>query len=284
MTTAPAAGEGLRVRTLVDTDADAVVALLLKGFDDRDEAYWRHALAALAIRAVPAAFPRYGYGLSADGRLVGVLLMIFAEADDGGLRGNVSSWYVEPDYRFYSSMLIAPALRLKDVTLINVSPAPHTLPTIAAQGFQRYVAGSMAALPMLGLPRISSRLERVAPSAAPEADRLARHAAMGCLSFTVTHRGHRYPFVFLPRPWGRNGIPTVQLVYCESLDSFVHFSGMLGRRLLLLGFPIVILDADGPLPGLVGYFFAGRKIKVFRGPNRPRLGDLADTELVLFGP
>ena len=73
--------------------------------------------------------------------------MIFAEADDGGLRGNVSSWYVEPDYRFYSSMLIAPALRLKDVTLINVSPAPHTLPTIAAQGFQRYVAGSMAALP-----------------------------------------------------------------------------------------------------------------------------------------
>jgi hypothetical protein len=46
-------------------------------------------------------------------------------------------------------MLVSRALRHKDVTYVNVSPAPHTRPIIEAQGFARYCDGIFVAVPML---------------------------------------------------------------------------------------------------------------------------------------
>ena len=46
----------------------------------------------------------------------------------------------------------------------------------------------------------------------------------------------------------------------------------------------VILDANGPVAGLTGIFSRARGRKYFKGPRRPRLADLTDTELVLYGP
>jgi hypothetical protein len=43
----------------------------------------------------------------------------------------------------------------------------------------------------------------------------------------------------------------------------------------------VILDANGPIPGLYGKYRANMP-RYFRGPDRPRLGDLAYTEAALF--
>jgi hypothetical protein len=34
---------------------------------------------------------------------------------------------------------------------------------------------------------------------------------------------------------------------------------------------------------LVGKYFGGKMPRYFRGPNRPRLGDLAYTEAAMFG-
>jgi hypothetical protein len=46
----------------------------------------------------------------------------------------------------------------------------------------------------------------------------------------------------------------------------------------------VLLDSNGPVQGLVGLFSKARGRKYFKGPHRPRLADLTDTELVLYGP
>jgi len=53
-----------------------------------------------------------------------VLLLIASEAVDDVRRCNVSRWYVEPEYRVYGTLLVRRALRHRDVTYINVSPAP----------------------------------------------------------------------------------------------------------------------------------------------------------------
>ena len=37
------------------------------------------------------------------------------------------------------------------------------------------------------------------------------------------------------------------------------------------------------MPGLVGIFRRGSKPKYFKGPQRPRLGDLAYTEYAIMG-
>ena len=46
----------------------------------------------------------------------------------------------------------------------------------------------------------------------------------------------------------------------------------------------MFLDANGPLEGVSGFYTEKRGRKYFKGPHRPKLADLSDTELVVFGP
>src|SRR5207237_6050031 len=110
----------------------------------------RRALACLQAREVPAEMPRYGYLLENDGVAVGAILLIFATAPDrDAVRANVSSWYVEPAFRSYAPLLVSQALKLKQVTYLNVSAARHTWPILEAQGYRRYSNGVFVALPAL---------------------------------------------------------------------------------------------------------------------------------------
>ena len=78
-------------------------------------------------------------------------------------------------------------------------------------------------------------------------------------------------------------IPCAQLIYCREVAEVVRFAGPLGRFLAWRGWPFVVIDADGPIDGLVGRYFDGTMPKFVRGPASPRLGDLAHTETALFG-
>jgi len=46
-------------------------------------------------------------------------------------------------------------------------------------------------------------------------------------------------------------LPCFQLVYSRSIAEFVRFARPLGRYLALRGRPTVIVDANGPVAGLV---------------------------------
>ena len=94
--------------------------------------------------------------------LKGVLLVIFSSTDAGDIRANASSWYVEPNYRLFANMLLAQALRIPNVTFVNVSPNPSTLKTIGMQGFVAYVGGTYVALAALAPVRRGAELSRVA--------------------------------------------------------------------------------------------------------------------------
>ena len=268
-------------RQLKDGDLEAAITLLCRGFPERAPDYWRRAFLRLATRDVPHGLPRYGYTMSDSGLLVGVVLLIGSRADDGRLRINISSWYVEEAYRGYSSMMMAAPFRLEDVTFFNISPAANTLQTIAAQGFRHYVEGTFHAVAALAGAVRGVKLETVAASTGGSL--MSRYAAYGCLSFEVTLGAERHPFVFLPRRVFGDRLGGAQLVYCRDVADFVRFAGPLGRRLLRHGLPSVMIDANGPIAGLAGRYFPGRRPKFFRGEVPPRRGDLSETELVLFG-
>jgi hypothetical protein len=78
--------------------------------------------------------------------------------------------------------------------------------------------------------------------------------------------------------------PAMQLIYCRDIAEFVACAGAIGRTLLRCGKISVVLDANGAVTGLTGIFSKARGRKYFKGPHRPRLADLTDTELVLYGP
>jgi hypothetical protein len=182
------------------------------------------------------------------------------------------------------------AVRLKNVTYFNVSPAKHTWRMIEAYGFTPYCQGQFTAFPMLARPVRGARITEIAAGGHPELrwdlpeyEILRTHAGYGCQRLICSVSDGDHPFIFQPfRRW-RNRLPGVRLIYCRDIADFVRFAGPIGRYLLIRGIPVVTVDANGPIVGLAGFFDDENGRKYFRGPDPPRLGDLAYTELALFG-
>jgi hypothetical protein len=283
----------VRRRQIGDADLHGVAELLSRGFRLRSKGYWLRGLERLRSRSVPKGFPRFGSCLESNGRLVGVVLMIYSEVEADAapvIRCNLSSWYVEPAFRGYAPLLLSYALRDKRVTYLNLSAAPNTWPTVEAQGFRRFDEGAILSIPVMNpcLEKVrieaveSVEEERAADLA--ERDLLLAHAANGCVSLVVEAQDGLHPFVFVRRRILRRLLPTMQLIYCRDPAEFVRFAGPLGRRLLTRGMPWVLVHGASRFGGLVGRQVGRGERHYVRGPHTPRLGDLAYTEGVFFGP
>jgi len=111
---------------------------------------------------------------------------------------------------------------------------------------------------------------------------LEAHRRDGCLALWGVAADQAVPFVLLPHRL-RAIVPCAQLVYCRDIGELVQFARPLGRYLLRRGWPALVIDASGPVPGLIGKCFGGKAPKYYKGPHRPSFGDLAFTEAVLFG-
>jgi hypothetical protein len=290
---APDRPSQVRARAITGSDRDAVAALLRKGFRfRRGRGFWQRALDRLGQRQVPDGMPRYGYLLEGDGRAVGVILVIFSTPRTGAhadaIRCSISSWYVEPAFRSYASLLASQALKFRDATYLNTSPAANTMPTLAAEGYTRYCDGLYVAWPILCRAAADQRAVLVAGECIPDAtherfevDLLHEHARYGCVTFWCVTRERAHPFVFRCR-LAKGMLPCAQLIYCRDVAEVARFAGLIGRRLAAHLSPLVVIDAVGAMPGLPGFYLPGRP-KYFKGPERPRLGDLAYTEAALFG-
>ena len=287
----------IRCREIGRSDIDAVADLLTRGFVGRARDYWVQGLRRQAEREVPQNYPRFGYMLDNESAPAGVLLLLYSTRLSGGetsIHCNLSSWYVEPAFRNYAAMLTKIAQRHEEVTYLNISPATWTWPIIEAQGFQRYCSGLFVSLPALSratpgmtveiVPGDAKAVEGLAPG---DVELLTRHAAYDCLSLVCrTATGGAVPLILLPMRIRRGWIapPAMQLIYCRDMSEYIACAGAIGRFLLRRGKISVILDSNGRVPGLAGVYTEARGRKYFKGPHRPRLADLTDTELVLYGP
>src|SRR5439155_3176142 len=125
--------------------------------------------------------------VESGGAPLGAILLIFSQMPHGPVRAvrcNVSSWYVEPPYRAYASLLTAKALSHKGVTYLNITPAPHTRPIAQVQGYSQYSTGVFIAVPALNLFGREARVTAFDPrrdlAAEPfERDLLVEHAQYG---------------------------------------------------------------------------------------------------------
>ena len=96
--------------------------------------------------------------------------------------------------------------------------------------------------------------------------------------------GRALPFVLQPMRVRQIRLPAMQMIYCPDVADYVACAGAFGRFLLPRGRISVALDANGRIEDLVGLYREPLGRKYFKGPQRPRLADLTDTELVLYGP
>jgi len=281
----------IRCREISAADIGSIVDLLAEGFPRKTRGDWRRALELLSHRAPPQGFPKYGYMLEARGTAVGVLLLICSQRQDlGEVRCNGAAWYVAPDFRNFAPLLISRSLKHGGEHL-NVSPAIHTWPIIEALGLRRFCEGTFAAVPALArcsgktkIMRIldASHFQNFSPTIA-DLKFLLDHERYGCLCLWCETDDGGYPFIFRRRfvkhlPL----IPVAQLIYCTSVDDLVRLAGPIGRYLALHGMPALLVPANGPIPNLTGKYFDGKPM-YYRGPRQPQLGDLAYTEMAMFG-
>lgn len=284
-----------RFREIQESDVDAIADLLTRGFVHRSRDYWITGLKRQGARSLPANAPRYGYLMEHGGKPVGCLLLIYSTKMIDGetvVCCNNSSWYVDSEFRNYAALFATMTQKRKDVTYFNVTPATPTWPILEAQGFKIYCRGLSFSLPGLSRNRGGMRVETVtadttAVAGLPdhELELLRRHAGYGCLSLVCRNDTAAVPFVFF-RLRKRRGIiplPALQLGFCREMADYVRCAGAIGRHLVWRGCPIVIADANGPIPGLADIYSEARGRKYFKGPHQPRLGDLADTELAIYG-
>jgi hypothetical protein len=282
---------GLRIREILDGDIHAITDLLTCGFPSQRR-YWEVGLERLRTRFAPPDMPRYGYMLEADGKPIGVILLISSlrwVKDRRELFSNLSSWYVDPAFRSHATQLLKRALINKQATFLSVSPAIHVRPIYEALGFRCYSGGQLLAVPALARNRQNARTrivgaDRLKESGLEEEERrrLELQANYGCISLCCVTDGRIRPFVFLPRTI-RRFIPCAQLVYCRNITELTDVARPVGRYLLSLGRPFVLVDANGPIPGLPGKYFPDATPKYYKGPTTPVLGDLTETEATIFG-
>lgn len=265
----------VRCRQIADADLDVVADLLTRGFPRTGRDYWTNGFAR--FRALPPieGVPRFGYVLESDGAIVGVILMIPSRRGDK-IFSNLSSWYVEPEFRAHSTMLISMATKLKHVTYVNISPAPHTRALMDAQNFRQYVFGRSAVFGMFAAG--SGKVRDVIPDDLPERALLRDHAAMGCLSLVCDTDGIVTPFVFKPRKLNRPPFRAADLYFSRSEEDFQACAPALARWLLTRGMFAMIVD--GKVTGLPAWYADGKEPRYFKGPHEPT--DLAYTEKVIF--
>jgi hypothetical protein len=296
MTTTINAGPSLRsvrlvIREIADADIDAVINLLVAGFP-RPRRYWEVRLGRLRTRPLPPNVPRYGYLLEADGKPVGVILVISSLRHMGGrleMFSNLSGWYVEPEFRSGATQLLKRALANTQTTYLNLYPATHVRPIIEAFGFRRYSEGQVLALLALNHNQQNTRarivgVDNFGKANLDECERrlLEAQAGYGCIAFCCTTDGQARPFVFVPRLI-KGFIPGAQLAYCRTITDLVDVAGTVGRYLLWHGRPFVLIDANGPIRGIAGKYFPGIAPKYYKGETAPALGDLTETEATIFG-
>lgn len=132
----------------------------------------------------------------------GVIPLIAAEREVNGQRAvfcNVASWYVLEEFRAYAQLIVSIALRNKDFTYTNVSPAPHTWSIVENQGYTRYCNGLFFAAAALAKPLPGIAVEAFDPSRnrdVPDFALLSRHASMGCTVVVARDGAQCNGFVF----------------------------------------------------------------------------------------
>ena len=280
----------IRSRLIEEDDLHEVANLLARGLGYPRE-YFDRLFETLRDHPTPDGFPKYGCVLTNGSTIVGAIVLIFSVHPSGStaIRCHVTSWYVEHAFRAHSTLFFGHALKHDNVTYLNVSARPGSVPIIKVQGFLPYSKGQFVTVPAL---RFYSKLSRGVPQRGTRdipdaeydpADRkvLLDHQRYGNICFWCVEGGKAYPFVFQPRLF-KGILPGAQLVYCRDIVDVVRFIGPIGRTLFWRGLVLLRMDANGSVRGLPGLYFSGMEPRYYKGSEPPRVGDLTYTQTVML--
>lgn len=274
-----------------DDNLGEAIALLVEGFPERSEAFWREGLArAGAFASGDAGWP-LGFLLRHKERFAGVLLTFASRARAGappqGVVVNLSSWYVQPDLRASAPLMLVRVLERDAALFTDLTPTVQVTGLLQRLGFTQWGegrvlvswpqallagAGRSAVLPLRDLP---------ADALDPAARRLLdEHERLGCIAAAL-HDGEAWqPLLFAKRRI--RGVPAGYLIHAQSRRQVLVHRRAVTAFLLGRGMAMLCLDADRD-ERPPGCLFVARPLnKFFRGDLPRDRVDYAYSELVYF--
>jgi hypothetical protein len=283
----------MKIRLITKEDFDAVLLLLCEGFPRRDRAYWVVALRHLDQRPEVVGYPKYGFLIEDQAVVQGVMLMLTADLGPGfvgGLRSNLSSWYVREPWRRFATFMLRAALKVKGGCYTDLSPAPQVVQINAALGFVPHTGGSILLDPRAALGAggqvafwdgtsdagLAAKLE-------PGLKEIARrHIGYGCTALLIASpNGTQLSLYRIKRL--KRVIPAARFVFGEP-NLLVAMAGPVMRALLARGIPLAQIDAPQGMQPRTGRLMPARDIRYVTGGEPPLAGDLLETEIAVFGP
>lgn len=278
------------IRELEERDLPELTQLMLEGFPRHPRAFWEDSLRRIKNRVRAPGTQEYGYGIEEDGLQGAVLTLgsLHGPADSPQTIVNISSWTVRPSHRGVPAReLYRHASRFDHFTYSNLSPAPHTLKTIAQSGFRERTAGQIIAIGVRAADRrptqiVSAQDAERAGLTSQKTEMLRYHSNLGCIAFCLELPDRLAPLIFLPRRI-KPGIPVAQLIYCEQMNDFQDSSRSVYLWLLARGYPAILVDASGPIIGLLGKYFPGRAPKYYKGQPPLYAVDHTYSEMIYVG-
>lgn len=279
-------------RPLALDDLPDVERLLRAGFPERSAAFWRQGLARLLAQGEGAGGLPWGFGLEADGRLVGVGLTPTSHRRraDGSLTRvvNLAGWTIEPAHRFRALAMLRRMLADPQAAYIDLTPSPtvqRMLPHVGMQPVGTGTAVLLLAAHAIGAARGAALRPLPAgqgPTLGPSAALLDAHRGFGCEPLLLAHPDGEDLLVW--RPTRVRGLPAARLVYVASHAVLRRHLPVLARHLLARG--LLLLQCDGRIaaPG-DGWRTFRRPHGVWfaRGADFSDQTDFLGTERCLFG-
>lgn len=149
-----ASDKNVHTRRATLHDADNIIKLL-DGFYPGVPQHWRK-LFQPRPWSIQNDFP--GFVIEDKNKIVGFLGTIFSEqAIDAHIATicNLTTWYVEANYRQFGLNLFAKLMQLPQVTWTNLTPAPHLYKWLLKSGFKPFEDKQRCILPIPNLHRKS---------------------------------------------------------------------------------------------------------------------------------
>ncbi len=263
------------------------IDILRRGFPYRSRSFWETSINR--IRRF-CECKSVGQFLIVQGRPVGIILTPLYERVISDDRAqpiiNLSSWYIEPEFRQCALLMMKRLLSKDDAIFTNLSPTPSVMKIMNRCGFRSLNKGiSLIFLPYhacIGRKGAEIVEFRDVPNNALSTHinkMLAHHAEFGAIAGAFLENNNWYPLLFSKS--SRRGAPGVQLLYCEDNTAMLRNLNAICRFLLKhrQTFLIVDIPLQGEVPGMQ---YCDRGWKIALGESFENRTDYAGSELFLL--
>lgn len=278
---------------LTDNDFPAAAALLTEGFPERGPHFWQQGLHRLRQHAGNAAAGVPLGLLMKDGeRPVGVALTPASQRHrtDGSVQTlvNVSSWYVQPTYRWRAGLMLRALVSDASRSYIDLTPTEDVARMLPVFGFRPVNRGTtVALLPMLALGRSGgARIHPLQPGdrlpdGSPPMEQLLAHRELNCWPLLLEHGTGSTLLVYRPRPL--RGVPGARLKYIGSHTMLRQHLPVVARHLLARGLPLLTWDTREDDATSRAFIHRPGGIWYAKGTAFEDYTDFVGTELCILG-